>query len=115
MIDTPRLLLKKMVAAAADQGYRIKTGVECEFFLLSGEAHQISDSSDRAAKPCYDQQALMRRYEVISEICDGMAVTWLQIRSAPPKRMSKDLGQLVAIRQRIEGRLLRLDNVDVGD
>ena len=72
MIDTPRLLLKKMVSAAADKGYRIKTGVECEFFLLSSDEHQISDSGDRANKPCYDQQALMRRYDVIKEICDGM-------------------------------------------
>ena len=32
----------------------------------------ISDPKDNAAKPCYDQQALMRRYDVISEICDYM-------------------------------------------
>ena len=72
MIDTPRLLLKKMVSTAAEKGYRIKTGVECEFFLLSATEQQISDSRDNSAKPCYDQQALMRRYDVISEICDAM-------------------------------------------
>ena len=72
MLDTPRLLLKKMINLAAEKGYRIKTGVECEFFLLSGDEHQISDSRDNSAKPCYDQQALMRRYDVISEICDAM-------------------------------------------
>ena len=72
MIDTPRLLLKKMVSTAAVKGYRLKTGVECEFFLLSGTEQQISDSKDNSAKPCYDQQALMRRYDVISEICDAM-------------------------------------------
>ena len=27
---------------------------------------------DYQAKPCYDQQALMRQYHVISEICDCM-------------------------------------------
>ena len=27
---------------------------------------------DTASKPCYDQQALMRRYDVIAEICDYM-------------------------------------------
>jgi glutamate---methylamine ligase len=32
----------------------------------------ISDEYDTAAKPCYDQQALMRRYDVIAEICDYM-------------------------------------------
>ena len=72
MVGTPRLLLKKTITAAANRGYRIKTGVECEFFLLSAEGDRISDSRDRASKPCYDQQALMRRYEVIKEICDGM-------------------------------------------
>ena len=72
MVDTPRLLLKKLIAAAATKGYRVKTGVECEFFLLSAEEQQISDSRDNSAKPCYDQQALMRRYDVISEICDAM-------------------------------------------
>lgn len=72
MVDTPRFLLKRMIIAAAERGYRIKTGVECEFFLLSDNEHQISDSRDRSVKPCYDQQALMRRYDVISEICDGM-------------------------------------------
>ena len=34
----------------------MKTGVECEFFLLeSGGDIQIADSKDVAGKPCYDQ------------------------------------------------------------
>jgi glutamine synthetase len=32
----------------------------------------IADGADTATKPCYDQSALMRRYEVITEICDAM-------------------------------------------
>ena len=72
MVDTPRLLLKKIIKIAATRGYRIKTGVECEFFLLANDKYQISDSRDNSVKPCYDQQALMRRYDVISEICDAM-------------------------------------------
>ncbi len=72
MVETPRLLLKKMTVVAAEKGYSIKTGVECEFFLLSSTKNQIADPRDNSAKPCYDQQALMRRYDVISEICDGM-------------------------------------------
>jgi glutamine synthetase len=31
----PRKMLKNQVAAAATQGYRMKSGVECEFFLLA--------------------------------------------------------------------------------
>jgi len=70
----PRNLLKRVIADATSLGYRPKTGVECEFFLLSADGDAISDSADAQPKPCYDQQALMRRYEVISEICDGMQV-----------------------------------------
>jgi glutamine synthetase len=46
--------------------------VECEFFLISPDGSTVSDAADHQAKPCYDQQALMRRYDVISEICDSM-------------------------------------------
>ena len=61
-----------MKAKAAKQGYVMKTGVECEFFLLAPDGSAISDAADTAAKPCYDQSALMRRYDVITEICDAM-------------------------------------------
>ena len=47
-------------------------GVEPEFMLISNDGESISDAKDIAGKPCYDQQALMRRYDVISEICDNM-------------------------------------------
>jgi glutamine synthetase len=70
--QTPRLVLKQVLGQAEEMGYRIKTGVECEYFLLSADGNGISDSRDRQPKPCYDQQSLMRRYEVIREICDGM-------------------------------------------
>lgn len=70
--QTPRLVLKRVLAAAATLGYGIKTGVECEYFLLNPSGEAISDSMDRSAKPCYDQQALMRRYDVIAQICDAM-------------------------------------------
>ncbi|MEO1466091.1 MAG: type III glutamate--ammonia ligase [Cyanobacteria bacterium J06633_1] len=72
ILQTPRLVLKRMLKRAAEKGYLVKTGVECEFFLLSANRQEISDNRDRAAKPCYNQQALMRRYDVVSEICDGM-------------------------------------------
>jgi glutamine synthetase len=70
--QTPRLILKRMLEQAKEMGYCVKTGVECEYFLLAAEENSISDPRDRSGKPCYDQQALMRRYEVIREICDAM-------------------------------------------
>ena len=70
--QAPRNLLKRVKAKAAEIGMQLKSGVECEFFLISPDGAGIKDSADRQAKPCYDQSALMRRYDVISEICDGM-------------------------------------------
>ena len=70
--QAPRNLLKRLKAKAAESGMQLKSGVECEFFLISPDGAGIRDSADRQAKPCYDQSALMRRYDVISEICDGM-------------------------------------------
>jgi glutamine synthetase type III len=70
--QAPRVMLKRLVAEAAGMGLRVKTGVEPEFFLISVDGGRISDEFDTAEKPCYDQQALMRRYDVIAEICDYM-------------------------------------------
>jgi len=74
VLASPRNALKAQVARAAELGYQVKTGVECEFFLISPDGTAISDPADIQAKPCYDQQALMRRYDVITEICDAMQV-----------------------------------------
>ena len=74
---SPRIALKRQVARARAVGYRMKSGVECEFFLIQPDGRAISDPRDTQAKPCYDQAALMRRYDVISEICDCMlALGW---------------------------------------
>jgi glutamine synthetase len=69
---SPRVALKRQIEAAAKKGYRVKTGVECEFFLMNPAGDGLSDAMDNEEKPCYDQSALMRRYDVISEICDAM-------------------------------------------
>ena len=69
---SPRVALKQQIQKAAKKGYRMKTGVECEFFLIQPDGKAIADVQDTQEKPCYDQSALMRRYDVISEICDSM-------------------------------------------
>ena len=69
---SPRVALKRQIEKAKKKGYRIKTGVECEYFLINQDGSSISDPYDTQSKPCYDQQALMRRYPVIKEICDSM-------------------------------------------
>ncbi|MDF2234153.1 type III glutamate--ammonia ligase [Albimonas sp. CAU 1670] len=72
LAQSPRQALKAQVEKAAGLGLRVMTGVEAEFFLVSADGSEISDGQDKADKPCYDQQALMRRFDVISAICDGM-------------------------------------------
>ena len=69
---SPRVALKQLIARAEKRGFRMKTGVECEYFLVSADGSSISDLNDTQEKPCYDQSALMRQYDVISEICDSM-------------------------------------------
>ncbi len=70
--QAPRNVLRRLIAEAAGEGLHVKTGIEAEFFLLTPEGDEISDPFDTAAKPCYDQQAVMRRYDVVREICDYM-------------------------------------------
>ncbi|OAH19025.1 glutamine synthetase [Methylorubrum populi] len=68
----PRNILKRLIKDAAREGLQMKSGVECEFFLITPCGSEPADMADKQMKPCYDQSALMRRYEVITEICDAM-------------------------------------------
>ncbi|MCZ6668309.1 MAG: type III glutamate--ammonia ligase, partial [Gammaproteobacteria bacterium] len=69
---SPRVALKRQLAKAMQKGYRMKTGVECEFHLINHDGTDIADSRDTQSKPCYDQLALMRQYPVIGKICESM-------------------------------------------
>jgi len=69
---SPRVMLKKQIEKLSKRNLKMKSGVECEYFLLSEDGNSISDPRDIQPKPCYDQSALMRRYELIKEICDSM-------------------------------------------
>jgi len=68
----PRTVLKHLIAEGEKEGFSIMTGVEPEFFLMSADGRAISDENDKRSKPCYDQQALMRRCDLIAKICDSM-------------------------------------------
>jgi glutamine synthetase type III len=68
----PRNVLKRQIAAAAAAGYRMKTGVEAEFFVINRDGSAIADEADTQVKPCYDQSALLRRYDLIKTISDAM-------------------------------------------
>ena len=70
--QAPRVVLKRLIAGAAEQGYLMKAGVEPEFHLITPDGLALSDGRDTQEKPCYDQSAIMRRYEVIAEICEHL-------------------------------------------
>ena len=69
---SPRIALKRQIEKSAKKNLYMKSGVECEFFLVNEDGTSLSDERDIQAKPCYDSSALMRRYDVITEICDSM-------------------------------------------
>ena len=69
---SPRVMLKKQIQKLKKQNLTMKSGVECEYFLISQDGDSIADPRDTQSKPCYDQSALMRRYDLIKEICDCM-------------------------------------------
>ena len=70
--QAPRNVLRKLIVEASKKKMRVKTGIEAEYFLIKPDGSAISDEYDTAEKPCYDQQAVMRKYDVITEICDSM-------------------------------------------
>jgi len=75
----PRNVLREVQAKLkAEAGLTLKSGVECEFFLLDGgpgadpRVPRLSDPMDLQPKPCYDAHALMRRYGLVSTLCEHM-------------------------------------------
>ena len=69
---SPRVMLKKQIKELTKKDLIMKSGVECEYFLITSNGSSIADPRDTQSKPCYDQSALMRRYDLIKEICDSM-------------------------------------------
>ncbi len=69
---SPRIMLKNQIEKLSKKDLIMKSGVECEYFLISPDGSKIADDRDVQPKPCYDQSALMRRYDLIKEICDSM-------------------------------------------
>ena len=64
---SPRVMLKQQIERLAIDNMVLKSGVECEFFLINPEGTAIADSRDLQSKPCYDQSALKRQYDLIQK------------------------------------------------
>ena len=69
---SPRVMLRNQIDKLAKKNMHLKSGVECEYFLITPDGNSIADHNDIADKPCYDQSALMRQYDLIRAICDSM-------------------------------------------
>ncbi len=69
---SPRVMLKEQIKKLNTKNLVMKSGVECEYFLITPDGTKIADEKDTQSKPCYDQSALMRRYDLIKEICNSM-------------------------------------------
>jgi glutamine synthetase len=72
MAQCPRRLLQQQQRRAEQLGYRLRSGVEAEFFLLNPDGESVADGADHQEKPCYDQLALMRRYGLIGPLLTAM-------------------------------------------
>ncbi len=72
LAQAPRVVLRKMMEATAKKNIKLMAGVEPEFHLTTADGGSISDHRDTQEKPCYDQSAIMRRLDVIGEICQTM-------------------------------------------
>jgi glutamine synthetase len=70
--QAPRIVLKGLIEKAAKKNMKLMAGVEPEFHLISPDGSAISDGRDTQEKPCYDQSAVMRRFDVIADICSSM-------------------------------------------
>lgn len=70
--QAPRVVLRRMMENTAKRNLKLMAGVEPEFHLTTADGMAISDHRDTQEKPCYDQSAIMRRLDVITEICSTM-------------------------------------------
>ena len=70
--QAPRVVLRRLMEKTAKKNMKLMAGVEPEFHLINADGSSISDHRDTQEKPCYDQAAIMRRLDVIAEICSTM-------------------------------------------
>jgi glutamine synthetase len=76
----PRVVLKAMLAAAAERQVELFAGAEVEYFLVArGEDGTLApaDAKDVEARPCYDARGLTRMYDHLTGVSAAMnALGW---------------------------------------
>ena len=56
---SPRVALKRQLEKAQKKGYRMKTGVECEYFLIQPDGSAIADGADLIIGPLEKEYVTM--------------------------------------------------------
>jgi glutamine synthetase len=76
----PRVILKSLIAQAADAGFEPWVGAEVEYFLLTRNPDgslATADADDTATQPCYDARGVTRMYDHLTAVSDAMnALGW---------------------------------------
>lgn len=71
----PRVILRGLLARAAEQGLSLSVGAEVEYFLVNRDEHgvlRVADARDTAAQPCYDARGLTRMYDHLTAVSSAM-------------------------------------------
>lgn len=71
----PRVILKSIIARAAEAGFTPYAGAEVEYFLLRRDASGAlvtADADDDADQPCYDARGVTRMYDHLTSISTAM-------------------------------------------
>ena len=50
--SSPRVMLRNQIDKLAKKNMYLKSGVECEYFLITQDGNSIADQNDIADKPC---------------------------------------------------------------
>jgi glutamine synthetase len=71
----PRIILKSMLARAAERNLELFVGAEVEYFLVHRDAAGalgVADARDTAQRPCYDARDLTRMYDHLTAVSKAM-------------------------------------------
>jgi glutamine synthetase len=70
-----RVALKKQMAKAAELGYGMNLGIECEIFLLKQDAEgklSVPDAEDKLTKPCYDVRGFTNSFSWLDKMATAI-------------------------------------------
>lgn len=77
-----RVVLKRQLAALAEQGYTLYTGIEPEFMLFRKNADGDivpADDTDTLDKPCYDYKGLARSAEFLDKLVTSLQAVGVDV------------------------------------